>query len=724
MDRRANYPMNQKLKLFTKALCVEFQHSNGSGRAAFLLPKRLCKQSIDDGCPLASYEHTTTLLLTSSSMQCSVNGAAEFVNAVDRFPNLNRIRLIIDSQVESEIEAVWTNLVCRAKGARRVFDIAVSTDAICVDDTVGASLERGISGLARMIKAGGGSELICLITPTSCHQLEEIKICFKSFGIINVKFVPDELWFQPEGDGSSGDGFQNSRFHLMCFFDSLAQPSQSSYETRRLYRKTLESLATANPGLSRSLNFVPISEPLSPTTTSPADENESLGALKTDLCRLTARQFDLIDYYPPLGEVIGVGLSTLRNRMVAPFGIKEKNPDRYTAAVRHPKDNRPENWKRILITGWYGTETQGDKAILGEVVHFLREQSPDCEFTISSLIPYISRQTNLEIEGLSDATVRLLSECHDREFLETMDVVVIGGGPLMESSAMYDILDIFSQANGLNISRVIFGCGVGPLHSNAMRRVAARVIGLASLGFLRDKESWQLAGELCPEHRLAYACDPALAYVHRWRQNLRVNDFATPQHRRIGCLLRANTGEFSPGGDVEELNKIRERGMARALVQIGSIPEVEIDLLAMNTPSVGGDDRLFNRKVASHFPRGFGFCIEKRYRTLDEHLLQLTKTECTIAMRYHGHIFSAALGLPFASIDYTGKSGKVRSFVTRIGCDEFSHSWNDISGVEIAKSMSILLDSRDDRVANLRRNTERMIEDLNHTYESVFELNS
>ena len=41
------------------------------------------------------------------------------------------------------------------------------------------------------------------------------------------------------------------------------------------------------------------------------------------------------------------------------------------------------SWRRVLITGWYGTETQGDKAILGEVLHFIKSASPDCKIVLT-----------------------------------------------------------------------------------------------------------------------------------------------------------------------------------------------------------------------------------------------------------------------------------------------------------------------------------------------------
>src|SRR5690606_10021523 len=50
--------------------------------------------------------------------------------------------------------------------------------------------------------------------------------------------------------------------------------------------------------------------------------------------------------------------------------------------------------KKVLICGWYGTETLGDKGIIGGVMHALRQQlGDDINFTVVSLYTYISEIT-------------------------------------------------------------------------------------------------------------------------------------------------------------------------------------------------------------------------------------------------------------------------------------------------------------------------------------------
>ena len=53
-------------------------------------------------------------------------------------------------------------------------------------------------------------------------------------------------------------------------------------------------------------------------------------------------------------------------------------------------------------------------------------------------------------------------------------------------------------------------------------------------------------------------------------------------------------------------------------------------------------------------------------------------------MRYHGHVFSIAFAIPFLSIDYTGKLGKVSNLLDRIEYKEHSITFNELEESTLA----------------------------------------
>ena len=70
-------------------------------------------------------------------------------------------------------------------------------------------------------------------------------------------------------------------------------------------------------------------------------------------------------------------------------------------------------------------------------------------------------------------------------------------------------------------------------------------------------------------------------------------------------------------------------------------------------------------------------------------------------MRYHGHIFSIALNVPFISIDYTGKNGKVSNLLERISCVENSIKVKKISERSLKNQLN-----------NINLNSKKLVKEL------------
>lgn len=381
----------------------------------------------------------------------------------------------------------------------------------------------------------------------------------------------------------------------------------------------------------------------------------------------------------------------------------------------------PRTFKKVIITGWYGTETNGDKGIIGEVLYFLKACSPDIQFLVTTIQEDISLQTNLELELLHKAQLIPLSKAADPAVIKNCDAVIMGGGPLMESASLAPIAKMFELADQLGKAKIVFGCGIGPIHTPASESHIRTIIELADQGFVRDAASLELGKSLVPELKFEVACDPALAFVRRWYLENKSN--INKQEGALACLVRSNTSEFSPDLSPQELQKLNQDTAIILASIVNDAPAnafSEVRLLQMNAPHVGGDDRLFNRLMATAIKDKDKVLLYRNYMDIEEQMRELAQCEFSLAMRFHGHIFSIAMEIPFLSIDYTGNGGKVQSLVQRLGLSDYSVRWSEIDSSLSNGVINSLLSNKAQISKELGQEADKLVSLLHEVYYRVF----
>ncbi len=503
---------------------------------------------------------------------------------------------------------------------------------------------------------------------------------------------------------------RETAFHNLMFYDNLARHKSLNLATRFFYKRLktiLEKKGSSKLflrtyaqrlGLSKVVNEFPLTSEL----------------MLTDFEKLFA---------PELPEVFQLTSNLVKGKL-STFFKKSQAANIKNEVATEPETADPHNWKRVIITGWYGTETQGDKAIIGEVLHFIKACSPNCKIVLTTIYSKISVQTNFELKDLEGVELISIYELNFSHQVAQADAVIMGGGPIMETNEMVNVLRLFAEANRQKKARIIFGCGIGPFHSQYIIEVTTRVLELTTAGFVRDLESLDYARKLFPKTVLKFACDPAVAFISRWKREYQKRTSGLPaKEKKIACLLRANTNEFAADRSPAAMEQIN----LHSATQIGNFLEpvckdlgYSADLLHMNAPWLGGDDRLFNRFVESQFSEQELVRNERRYLSLDEHIERMLTSEVALAMRYHGHVFCLALGIPFVSIDYTGKKGKVGSLVRRIGYAEWSQEWGEIESDKVASKIRRLVEQKDAITIQLETETSKLVALLYHTYFEVF----
>lgn len=655
---------------------------------------------------------------------------------------------IITNAVQSQIVIERSlQLAEVARGHKLGFSTMVSLDGVGPDH----DSNRGVSGnyesamlvIERLRKEKLSVGIGCTLTPENCYGADDLLLWCESSGIefwefrlgVEIKRVYNE------GYAVKHPLTAEQRFHLVTFFDKLGQHPQVDPVHRRFYRSLVGQMAYGLPRSagcdwrSRGVTLdtrgnISYCSVQSPIFDSALDDSawqiyrrnlpirRDIIRTKCDSC-----QHDLIGL-PPLGvafqeftQTIAAPLSHRLNRIAA-HAFKVRIP----TTVNAPMREEPSSWRHVVITGWYGTETAGDKAILGELVSFIKSRSPDCKITLTTLDRKVSEKTNRELTGLSNAALVDLRDAAKTHLIDSCDAVLFGGGPLEEIPALESMLKIFIEANRRHTARIIFGCGVGPLYTKPLRDIVGGILKLATAGFVRDQESWDLAQELGAARSLGCACDPALAFISRWRK-----EQGTPPtlgaHSTIAALLRANTSEYINDMSEPELNQANRRvaGQLAGILEAGSAErKARVSLLPMHSLWVGGDDRMFNRLIAQAFSNRDAVSVERRYLPVDQLLASIQAADIAVAMRYHGHLFSMALGVPFLSIDYTGQKGKVASLLRRINYSQWSENWRTIDEQRAAAKIGELFRERSYWSEYLVARTAELTGELDQTYKEVF----
>ncbi|MEO7598354.1 MAG: polysaccharide pyruvyl transferase family protein [Opitutus sp.] len=311
--------------------------------------------------------------------------------------------------------------------------------------------------------------------------------------------------------------------------------------------------------------------------------------------------------------------------------------------------------KKVLLAGWYGTETIGDIAILqGIITEYLRV-NPALEFWVLSLFPYYTRTTiavwpaelraRIQIaDYVSEAGWQASNEC---------DVLVMAGGPLMDIGETQKILCLFKRFADLGKPRVIEGCGVGPLNQAQYRWNVCRTARLATQISVRDRASKEMLRSFGIQKAITVRPDPATTFIRDQNIHHHGSDRGV-----VRCFLRELTSEYpqsiTPRQAEQKLGQLLQN-------LLEWYPEHRVELWAMHHFPVGYDDRLFAQRLVKQVASARLSMIWEP-RTPREILEAMAAAEFCVCMRFHSCVFAAEVGAPFLAIDYTA-GGKIRGFL-------------------------------------------------------------
>jgi len=312
---------------------------------------------------------------------------------------------------------------------------------------------------------------------------------------------------------------------------------------------------------------------------------------------------------------------------------------------------------KVLIVGWYGTETAGDKAILRALLDDERAKGVT-NICVASLYPSLTRWTVKEL-GHGHVSVIPATGTQLLQAARDADEVVMGGGPLMAIDPLRLVLWAFVAARSAGRRTRIAGCGLGPLPDDGVHTDAvATLLRLSHVVQLRDSASAAWAKRLSPGCQPQVTGDPAVHCIRAMRPTT-----VTPSPF-IHLYLREWPVDYNAAhrAQHEEQRAAFEAALGQQIrwlcEQTGRRPR----LLPMHHFVIGDDDRDFARRFARDHLQGVRPVVEHRPLTLQELVTSFAAAPLNICMRFHSVVFAHTLQTPFWAVDYT-LGGKIEGFL-------------------------------------------------------------
>jgi MoaA/NifB/PqqE/SkfB family radical SAM enzyme/polysaccharide pyruvyl transferase WcaK-like protein len=326
---------------------------------------------------------------------------------------------------------------------------------------------------------------------------------------------------------------------------------------------------------------------------------------------------------------------------------------------------------RYLLVGWYGTETLGDKAILGGVIETIRADDPEAVITVVSFNEYVSANTLRQMPYL-DHTILTIEDAFRQ--LESYKYVFFAGGPVMALHEMAEITELFKRARSAGAVTGCLGVGVGPLGETVINKSISEFLNNCDVKIFRDVNSMNLARTLgVNTQSSSVSTCPSIVWLGQ-RASRRPELISKESFTITICFRDLPHRQYAKELGHIKAGELQDRYLQevrQALINLnGIIPNLIVNLLPMCTNHFGSDDRLFLFKNFRELSAA-GVNVETRMlnRELgpDEYLKEFAKTDILFGMRYHSIIFGLACDTKIVAFDYTMGKGKVKAISDQYG---------------------------------------------------------
>lgn len=631
-----------------------------------------------------------------------------------RLPDLSGVSLITNALRPAAVISAINEIGGRCRASGVLFDVMVSLDGIGeVHDRV-----RGVHGnfanadavVSHILESPlvDARRIGCTVVADNVFHVEDVLEYAKRRGVY-ARFrlgVPHRRLY----NATSRHAFEldwEARYHIAAFLDSVVQSYETDPGRCAFYRSLRDQIiysrsraagcAWKSRGVTLdsrgNLSFCAVASPTLGCAIEQSASNlywrnaSALSAIVDQECPSCRHDYD------------GIADRRILFRHWA-RRLKSRSPEWLTRPLRHVWTvwRAAQEWSRlhaflaegphpprgassILLCGWYGTETLGDRAILAGLCRLLLSVRSSIAIDVASLEPYVTEQTKRWMPELRVRNVLALADAESAIRSGTYCAIAVAGGPLMTPVPEVLCLErLFRVARKSGVRTAILGCGVGPLFGRGTRHKAIeRLVRNAEICVLRDSASVRLAeSEMHREQPPEAACDPAFFWEALVPTGIPER---APTPPRLALALREwQISEYALDLPLAEATSMRERLECELRVFVRTFAEkgAAIEPVCMHTLGVGGDDRIYQRRLLADHPETVDKISWRRNPPRIE-LERLRQADVICAMRYHAVVFALALRKPFVAIDYT-RGGKIDALLRATGNEDRLVRPEDFSG--------------------------------------------
>lgn len=353
--------------------------------------------------------------------------------------------------------------------------------------------------------------------------------------------------------------------------------------------------------------------------------------------------------------------------------------------------------RRVTIIGWWGSETVGDIAILGQLLTELDLEAPDALPTVVSFDAPLTRASLAQLERQD---VRVLPLGMRSAFaLVATRAVIVGGGPLLESPSMR-LWAWRARVARLAGARVLcYANGIGPLRSARCTAAIAALLRTATTVVVRDEVSVAWVRRHVPERAgdVTRSFDPAYDYV---RSECLIG---VPRGEQLALALRTPPANYLGHGDVAGATEAFLDTLSRALDELlARRPSLGLVGIVMHTGHDDSDDHAVYQRLRGKLAQGQRLSVAAGAHTLPAVIAAMQQARAALTVRFHAMIVALATETPFVALDYARPEGKVSAAAADAGVAAHVIAWDALDASELLRRLEQALDAPPPTTADLR----------------------
>lgn len=318
----------------------------------------------------------------------------------------------------------------------------------------------------------------------------------------------------------------------------------------------------------------------------------------------------------------------------------------------------------VSIIGWYGTETQGDIAILDGILSIISKLDNSITVNLGSLYKFYTERTlllNKDIFNINSSNVNIsifdIKDARERfHYVKNSDLLLIGGGPLDNIREILLLEKCFEIAKQENIPSMIFGCGIDVLTDSKCINSLRNISKISDLILVRDENTKDKFEKLFKdiEEKIYTIQDPAILSVNNFKNG---NENQIKRNKSISINLRKYTqGEYispiyySDNDFIDFINYVAAQYET-------------VNLVPMHTFFVGEDDRYYLSKLKL-LSNVNNINVIHKPQSLYELYDMFQESLACVGMRYHSVVMQTILNGNNLIFDYTNpQNGKITGFL-------------------------------------------------------------